>query len=82
MPPHSIPAMKEAVLYILAGMASLFILGYSIHIFLGGIVSPGAERIAIAVAVIIGAAAMSIMTWDVLRRRRMNNLRRDKDPAP
>jgi len=63
--------MKETVLYAIGGIASLFILGYSIHIFIGGMVSPQTEHIAIAVAVIIGAVAIGLMAWDVLRRRRL-----------
>jgi len=62
--------MREVILYAISGMASLFILGYSIHIFIGGMVSPRTEYLAIAAGVVIGAVAMGFMAWDVMRHRR------------
>ncbi len=66
----NIPGMREVVLYTISGIASLFILGYSIHIFIGGMVSSRTEYLAIAAAVVIGAIAMGFMAWDVMRHRR------------
>ncbi len=62
--------MKETIIYLSVGFASLFILGYSIHMFVGGIVSPDTERWIITAAVAIGAVVLALMGWDIVRRRR------------
>lgn len=62
--------MKETIIYLSVGFASLFILGYSIHMFVGGIVSPDTERWMITAAVAIGTVVLALMGWDILRRRR------------
>ncbi len=62
--------MKEIVLYCIAATSSLVILGYSVHMFLGGLVNPQTEAIVIAAAVTAGAIVIGIMAWDVIRRRR------------
>jgi hypothetical protein len=62
--------MKEIIIYTISGISSLFILGYVVHMFLGGLVSEKTETIAIAAAVCVGALAMGYMVWDVVRRRR------------
>ena len=64
--------MKEVIIYSIAGIASLAVLGYSIHMFVGGLVSPGLERILISCAIIIGAIVIALMARDVLGRRKKN----------
>jgi len=44
-------------------------MGYSVHMFVGGMVSPAAEHIITAIVVGIGAIAIAWMTRDILRRR-------------
>ncbi|MDX8414521.1 MAG: hypothetical protein R8J85_10595 [Mariprofundales bacterium] len=61
--------MKELAIYSVSGMASLFILGYSVHILLGGIVSEQTEMIAIAFVVLADIGAMGWMVRDVIRQR-------------
>lgn len=61
--------MKEVVFYTVLGISSLFIFGYSIHMFVGGLVSPETETLLIILAVSIAAVVMGFMAWDVLRRR-------------
>lgn len=61
--------MRPLILFGVGASASLFILGYAVHMFIGGLVSRSTEIITIAVAVLIGASAITWMTWDVLRRR-------------
>lgn len=65
--------MKEALLYGLAAIASLFIFGYSIHMFVGGLVSPETERLLIIGGCVIAAGAMVIMARDVIKRRQAND---------
>jgi hypothetical protein len=61
--------MRAIILFSLGAVASLFILGYAVHMFIGGLVQPFTEAAVIAAAVLIGASAIGWMTWDVLRRR-------------
>ncbi len=62
--------MKEVIFYLLIAIASLFVLGYSVHMFVGGLVSENTEWWLIFGACLIGVVVMAIMAWDVLRRRR------------
>jgi len=62
--------MKELLIYLLVAFAGLSVLGYSVHMFVGGLVSPATEYTIIAVVCLLGALVMAFMAWDVLRRRR------------
>lgn len=62
--------MKEIFIFAVAGAGSLVILGYSVHMFVGGLVEPETERLLIGLACAIGAAAIGYMAWDVIKRRR------------
>jgi len=66
---HMIPSMRTIIMYAVAAIASLMIMGYAVHMFVGGMVSAATEHIAIAVVVGIGAMVIVWMTWDVLNRR-------------
>ena len=61
--------MRPIIMFTIGAFASLCILGYAIHMFIGGLVSRQTELITIGAAVLIGASAIGWMTWDVLRRR-------------
>lgn len=65
--------MKEIVIYTLAACAGLFIFGYSVHMFIGGLVEPATESWIIAVVCILAAGVIGYMAWDVIRRRRNGN---------
>jgi len=62
--------MREVLILIFVAISSLFILGYSIHMFIGGLVSPQTEKMAIGIAVIIGAAILVFLGLDIIRQRR------------
>lgn len=62
--------MKEVIILLFVAISSLFILGYSIHMFIGGLVSPQTEKIAIITAVIIGAVILVLLGLDIVRQRR------------
>jgi hypothetical protein len=64
--------MKELVFYAVIAISALFILGYSVHMLVGGLVSPSLERGLIAAACLLGALLIALMAWDVVRRRRGN----------
>lgn len=69
--------MKEVIVYGIVAVSSLVLLGYTVHMFIGGIVSERTENIAMAVVVVIGAVAIGFMAWDVIRRRRSAGPSRD-----
>ncbi|MDX8405049.1 MAG: hypothetical protein R8K50_02750 [Mariprofundus sp.] len=62
--------MKELLVYGISGIASLFIFGYCVHIFVGGMVSEQTEIILIAAVVLTGAATIAYLVWDTIRRTR------------
>jgi biotin transporter BioY len=63
--------MKEAILLILVAASSIFILGYSIHMLIGGLVSESTEQWIIVCACLLGTAILAFMGWDILRQRRL-----------
>ncbi|MBN4073562.1 hypothetical protein JYT23_01860 [Mariprofundus ferrooxydans] len=63
--------MREIIIYGISGCASLFILGYTVHIFIGGLVDEQTEIISIIVVVLIGASIMAWMVWDILKNHRL-----------
>ena len=62
--------MKETLILILVAGSSIFILGYSIHMLIGGLVDETTERWIITAACLTGAAVVAFMGWDILRQRR------------
>ena len=67
--------MKEIIVYLIAAVAGLTILGYSVHMLIGGLVSRATEYTVIAVTVLIGAGVLGFLAWDVVVRRRGSNYR-------
>lgn len=61
--------MKEVIFYGVVGVSALFILGYSIHMLIGGLVAPETERRIIIAACLAGVGVMAYMVWDVRKRR-------------
>lgn len=62
--------MKEIIIYSIAAIAGITVFGYSMHMFIGGLVEPQTETIIIAIACILAAATMAFMAWDVIKTRR------------
>lgn len=61
--------MRILLFYAIGAAASLFILGYTVHMFVGGLVSKETEVALIAAAVFLGLGVIAFMTWDVLKKR-------------
>lgn len=61
--------IKEIVVYAIGAIGSLFLLGYSIHMMVGGVVSERTELAIIIGACIAGAAVIAFMVYDVVKRR-------------
>lgn len=62
--------MKEIILLGIAAISSIFILGYSIHMLIGGLVSETIEQWIIAGACSIGVVIITYMGWDIVQQRR------------
>jgi Mn2+/Fe2+ NRAMP family transporter len=59
----------EILIYLVASISALFIAGYAVHMFIGGLVSQDAENQIIAAVCIIIFCAIGYMAWDVMQRR-------------
>lgn len=64
--------MKEIIIYSIAAAASLAILAYSIHMFIGGMVSAETEESAIAIGTLAGAIIIALLARDVIQTRKKN----------
>jgi hypothetical protein len=59
----------EILIFTVAGIGALFITGYTVHMFVGGLVSAETEHQLIVIVCGIAACAMAYMAWDVVQRR-------------
>ncbi len=62
--------MKELIIYGIAGIATITIFGYSIHMFVGGLVSEETETLLITAGCLIAASVIAAMAWDIIKRRK------------
>lgn len=62
--------MKEIIVYTVAACASITVFGFSVHMLIGGLVSPELEATLIAIACLAAAGVIGFMVWDVAQRRR------------
>ena len=59
----------EILIYLVSAISALFITGFSVHMFVGGLVSLETEYQIIIMACVIVACVTGYMTWDVVQRR-------------
>jgi Na+/H+ antiporter NhaA len=64
--------MKEIIFYSIVAIAFLAILAYSLHMFVGGMVSSDAEESIITVGTLVGAIIVGLLARDVMRTRKKN----------
>lgn len=62
--------MKEALIYLVVAVSSLLVMSYSVHMLVGGLVSPETEYALIEGTLLIGLGAIAYMAWDVIQRRK------------
>ncbi len=60
----------EILSYAVVAASSLFIMGFVVHMLVGGLVSENTELTLIALICIIDAIAIGFMARDVIRRRK------------
>ncbi len=61
--------MMEISIFLLAAICGLFITGFAVHMFIGGLVSTETEYQIIGVVCLLVAGAIVYMAWDVIERR-------------
>ena len=62
--------MKEIIILMIVAVSSLFILGYSVHMFIGGLVSASTELWAVIIAVSIGFIVLVVLGLDIIKQRK------------
>lgn len=62
--------LLEALIYLVVAVSSLFIMGFVMHMLVGGIVSPETEYLLIVLICLADIAAIGFMAWDVIQRRK------------
>jgi uncharacterized membrane protein YccC len=63
-------SFREALVYVVVALSSLFLAAYTVHMMVGGLVSPETEYALMGGLDTLVAAAIAAMAWDVIRRRR------------
>jgi uncharacterized membrane protein YfcA len=61
----------EVLIYLIAATSAVFIAGYSVHMFVGGLVSAEVENQLMALVCLIVVCVSAYMAWDVIRNRSM-----------
>ena len=64
--------MKEVAILLTVAASSIFLLGYSIHMLIGDLVSQSTEQWIIGIACLIGVAIIAAMAWDIMKQRRLH----------
>lgn len=74
--------MKEIVIYGLVALSSLTMLAYTVHMFIGGLVSEETESLIMLGVVITAAVGMALLARDVVRRRKLPPSQFGSDDPP
>ncbi len=64
--------MREALVYLAIAISSLVMMGYAIHMLVGGLVSIEIEYLLITGACVIMSGVIGYMVRDVIQRRSEN----------
>ena len=59
----------EVLIYLVAAISAVFIAGFAVHMFVGGLVSPETENQLIVIACLIVVCVTVYMAWDVVQSR-------------
>lgn len=62
--------MFEILIYLAVAIGSLIMMSYTMHMFVGGLVSQETEYFLIAVTCLVVVCVIAYMTWDVIQRRK------------
>lgn len=61
--------LTEILIYSVSAISALFITGFAVHMFIGGLVSQATEYLFVAAACFMVACATGYMAWDVVQKR-------------
>jgi dolichyl-phosphate-mannose--protein O-mannosyl transferase len=61
--------IAEILIYFVSAISALFIIGFAVHMLIGGEVSQATEYQYIAVICFIVACVIIYMAWDVIQKR-------------
>ena len=61
--------IAEAVIFLFASICGLFIAGFAVHMFIGGLVSADTEHQVIVAVCSLIACGICFMAWDVINKR-------------
>jgi hypothetical protein len=62
--------MAEILIYLTIALGSLIMMGYTVHMFVGGLVSAETEYLLIAFTCLSVACIIGYMAWDVIQKRK------------
>ena len=62
--------LQEVAIYLIVAISSLFIMGFAMHMLVGGLVSPETEYFLIVAICLADIVAIGYMARDVIRRRK------------
>ncbi|MFV2056573.1 MAG: hypothetical protein ACC707_08905 [Thiohalomonadales bacterium] len=62
--------MKELILYLLVAISTTILMGFSVHMVLGGMVEESTEHVAMATVMALTISVIAFMFWDVIKRRK------------
>ena len=65
-----IKIFQEAFVYLVVAISSLFIMGFVMHMLVGGLVSPETEELLIILICLADLTAIGLMARDVIKRRK------------
>ena len=65
-----IDLIKEIAVYVVVALSSLLIMGFVVHMLVGGMVSPETEYLLITIVCLADLVAIGYMARDVILRRR------------
>ena len=62
--------MAEILIYLAVAIGSLLMMSYTVHMFVGGLVSSETEYFLIALMCLSVAGIIGYMAWDVVQKRK------------
>lgn len=62
--------LQEIAVYLIVAVSSLFIMGFVMHMLVGGLVSPETEELLIILICLADLVVIGLMAKDVINRRR------------
>ena len=62
--------MKDIIIVVIVAISFVFILGYTVHMFIGGLVEPETENMTIIAVCTVGLGIVIFLGLDIIKQRR------------